>query len=101
MATGLVIKPTVTAKSLMRGRRFEPCTERMLNAGKQTPTTQHGTAEPTLLLHPDQHNLFLNFAGYIEVDFFSLHSTRVRDNTGVGSFLTADIACTRSDDREG
>ena len=79
-----------------RGRGFNPHTEQMLNTrdDRLEPSSQHGTAEPTLLLHNNQHKPIFQFRRLYQDGFFPLHSTRVRDNTGVGSFLTADIACT-------
>ena len=69
----------------MRGQGFEPHTERTLDAedGLQPLNMER------------QNPLFCSISNTdIGHGFLRSTSTRVRDNIGVGSFLTADIACT-------
>ena len=69
-----------------RGQGFDPYTERMLN-------TRDDRLKP--LNMERQNPLFCSISNTdIEHGFLRSTSTRVRDNIGVGSFLTADIACT-------
>ena len=86
-------------------RGFDPHTERMLNTrdDRLEPISQHRTAKPTLLLHPDQHSLAaigMDFfvrpdhsLAAIRMDFFAPQHT-CAGQFGVGSLLTVYIACT-------
>ena len=69
----------------MRVRGFEPCNERMLDAGTDSNLSQHGTTETTLLLRCSNTIIGYRFLAY--------HSTRVRENL-VWDVTVADIACT-------